>query len=58
MAIGDGDNDIEMFEKVGYRVAVANASDKLKEKANYVTLSNKENGVALILNELYTNLTN
>ncbi len=58
MAIGDGDNDIEMFEKVGYKVAVANASDKLKEKANYVTLSNKENGVALILNELYTNLTN
>ena len=56
MAIGDADNDVEMFEKVGYRVAVANASDKLKEVANYLTLSNKQNGVEIILNELYSNL--
>lgn len=56
MAIGDADNDIDMLEKVGYRVAVANATDKLKEVANYLTLSNKQNGVETILNELYSNL--
>jgi Cof subfamily protein (haloacid dehalogenase superfamily) len=56
MAIGDSDNDIEMLEKAGYKVAVANASEKLKEVANLLTLSNKENGVAIILSELYSKL--
>ena len=54
MAIGDSDNDIPMLKKAGYKVAVANASDNLKAEANMITLSNKQNGVATILNELYT----
>ena len=57
MAIGDSTNDIEMLDAVGYKVAVANASDDLKEKANIITLSNKQNGVATILNELYNQKT-
>lgn len=56
MAIGDSDNDLEMLEKAGYKVAVANASDKLKEVANYLTLSNKQNGVGIILAQLYSSL--
>ena len=57
MAIGDSTNDIEMLDAVGYKVAVVNASDDLKEKANIITLSNKQNGVATILNELYNQKT-
>ena len=53
MAIGDSTNDLEMLEAVGYKVAVENASDEVKAVANIVTLSNKQNGVATILNELY-----
>lgn len=53
MAIGDSENDIEMLESVGYKVAVNNASDELKKIADVVTLSNKENGVLVVLKELY-----
>ncbi len=56
MAIGDADNDIDMLKKVEYRVAVENATDKLKEVANIITLSNKQNGVEAILNKLYQSL--
>ncbi len=56
MAIGDSDNDIPMLKKVEYKVAVSNASDNLKKEANLITLSNKQNGVATILNELYIQL--
>ena len=57
MAIGDSTNDYDMLEKVGYKVAVSNASDDVKQIADIVTLSNKQNGVATILNELYNNKT-
>ena len=57
MAIGDSTNDLEMLEAVGYKVAVSNASDDVKEIANIITLSNKQNGVATILNELYNQKT-
>lgn len=56
MAIGDSSNDIEMFKEVGYKVAVASASDDLKSIADTVTLSSHENGVYIILNELYSKL--
>jgi hydroxymethylpyrimidine pyrophosphatase-like HAD family hydrolase len=35
-----------MFEACGTKVAMANGSDEVKEKADYVTLSNEESGVA------------
>lgn len=35
--IGDGENDLDAFEVVGYRVAVAQAPESLKEKADYIT---------------------
>lgn len=58
MAIGDSTNDLEMLEAVGYKVVVSNASDDVKKIANIVTLSNKQNGVATILNELYNQKSN
>ncbi len=46
MACGDGMNDYDMLEKVGFGVAMANGNPKLKEIAAYVTVSNEEDGVA------------
>lgn len=52
IAIGNDKNDISMFEIAGLSVAVANASDDIKSKVNYVTLSNDEDGVAAFLETL------
>ena len=52
IAIGDDINDLSMFEQVGYKVAVNNAIDIVKEKADEVTLSNDEDGVAVFLDKM------
>ena len=49
IAFGDGDNDIEMFDVVGYAVAMGNGSEKAKAASDKVTETCKENG---IVNEL------
>lgn len=46
MAIGDGNNDLEMLQFAGLAVAMANANDTVKKKADYITGSNEESGVA------------
>ena len=46
MACGDGSNDIEMIREAGFGVAMSNAIDEVKAAADYVTLSNDEDGVA------------
>ena len=46
MAIGDGENDIEMLDFAGLGIAMENASDFVKEFANDVTTSNNQDGVA------------
>ncbi|WP_175058982.1 phosphoglycolate phosphatase [Thermococcus sp. 2319x1] len=35
--IGDGENDLDAFRVVGYRVAVAQAPESVKKEADYVT---------------------
>lgn len=51
MAFGDNVNDIEMIEEAGMGVAVENAVDELKKVANFITLSNNEDGVAYAINK-------
>lgn len=46
MAIGDGNNDIEMFEYANYSVAMKNATELAKKAAKYETDSNENDGVA------------
>ncbi|KAG6547972.1 hypothetical protein Mapa_010794 [Marchantia paleacea] len=46
MAIGDGENDIEMLELAGWGVAMANGSKRTKEVADAQTSSNDEDGAA------------
>lgn len=46
MACGDGMNDYDMIERVGFGVVMANGNPRLKEIADYITESNEEDGVA------------
>ncbi len=48
---GDGYNDVSMIETAGLGVAMANAVPIVKEKANYITRSNDEDGVLHVINE-------
>lgn len=49
IAIGDGYNDLSMIEYAGLGVAMENSPDAVKEKADYITLSNDEDGVAHVI---------
>lgn len=49
IAIGDGFNDKSMIEFAGLGVAMANAQDVVKQAADYITLSNEEDGVAAVV---------
>ena len=49
MAIGDSENDLDMLKAAGFSVAMANAGQEVKDAANYVTLSNDEDGVAAVV---------
>lgn len=46
MACGDSINDLEMLEMAALSVAMANADEKVKQAASFVTDSNNEDGVA------------
>ena len=52
MSIGDSENDIYMFRECGYKVAMNNAIDKLKEKADFITLDFDKDGVAYAIKNL------
>jgi Cof subfamily protein (haloacid dehalogenase superfamily) len=49
VAFGDGSNDFELLESVGYGIAMGNASEALKEKARFVTKDLHENGIAFAI---------
>ncbi|MGA5263672.1 HAD family hydrolase [Streptomyces griseoincarnatus] len=52
VAFGDMPNDIPMFRWAGHGVAMANAHPELKAVADEVTLSNEDDGVAVVLERL------
>ena len=45
-AIGDGGNDVAMFERSGLSIAMGNASPEVQQAADFVTDSNSEDGFA------------
>ncbi len=53
IAFGDEDNDLEMIDYAGVGVAMGNAIDELKQIANYVTLTNEEDGVRTFLESYF-----
>lgn len=51
ISIGDSENDLSMIEYAGLGIAMANSSDMVKEKADYITDSNDQEGVANAINK-------
>ena len=49
IAIGDGFNDLSMIQYAGLGVAMANAQEVVRQAADYITLSNEEDGVAAVV---------
>ena len=58
MAIGDGNNDIEMFEYTNYSVAMENGTELAKKAAKYQTDSNENDGVAKAIRKYALNNSN
>ena len=52
MGFGDGENDITRLRMAGIGVAMGNACDTAKKAADYVTLTNDEDGVAAAIEKL------
>ena len=49
VAFGDGENDLQLLEWAGFGVAVANANELLKARADWICRSASEEGVAQVL---------
>lgn len=54
IAVGDGYNDLSMIQFAGVGVAMANAQEPVKEIADYITLSNDEDGVAAVVERYFS----
>ena len=52
VAVGDAENDVELFECCGYRVAVANAIPDLQQRADWITSQPCGAGVAELVERL------
>ena len=52
IAFGDGENDLELLDWAGFGIAVENADDRLKGRADWICPSAEEEGVAQVLEAL------
>lgn len=55
ICIGDNENDLSMIEYAGLGVAMGNAEDFVKEKADYITDTNLNAGVAKVIDRFVLN---
>ena len=55
IVIGDGGNDLPMFECGGFKIAMGNADEIIKEKADYITDTNNNDGVAKAIKKIIFN---
>lgn len=53
MAFGDGMNDLEMFDLVGYAVAMGDAKQELIARADFVTGTIEEHGIQAVLEQFH-----
>lgn len=53
MAFGDGMNDLEMFDLVGYAVAMGDSQPALIERADFVTGTIEERGIQSVLEQFH-----
>lgn len=52
MAFGDGENDVEMLAWAGVGVAMGNASERVRGRADVIAPDNDSDGVAVIIEKL------
>ena len=52
LAIGDHDNDVSMIGAAGVGIAMGNASEAARKKADFITADNNHNGVAVVLKQV------
>ncbi|MBR2027926.1 MAG: HAD family phosphatase [Oscillospiraceae bacterium] len=55
VSFGDAQNDISMIKAAGTGIAMSNACDEIKAVADFITLSNDEDGVAYGINKFCLN---
>lgn len=53
IAFGDGQNDCTMLDYAGRSIAMGNAVEELKDVAGEVTLTNEEDGIAVVLEKIF-----
>ena len=51
IACGDGYNDLTMIETAGLGVAMENAQPLVREKADFITKSNDDDGVLYVIDQ-------
>ena len=54
ICVGDSYNDLPMLRFAGMGIAMGNAQSEVKETADFVTLSNDEDGVACVIKKFMT----
>lgn len=52
IGFGDAENDLPLFEMVGYRVAMSNGAQKLKDAADFIAENDDEDGLAKAIETL------
>lgn len=52
VGVGDGHNDLHLFNAVGHKVAMGNAVDEMKQSADVVIGSVQDDGLAKYFEEL------
>ncbi|WP_026882915.1 Cof-type HAD-IIB family hydrolase [Clostridium akagii] len=58
ITIGDSQNDLSMIEYAGLGIAMGNGTELVKSKANYITDTNDNDGVAKAINKFILNNLN
>lgn len=53
VAIGDDDSDLEMIVNAGVGVAMGNAEEEIKRRANWIARTNDDEGVAYTVREVF-----
>lgn len=56
IAAGDSGNDIPLFEAAGYKIAMGNGSDELKQKADIIAPNAEDDGLAGVLEQIFKEL--
>lgn len=55
MVVGDGGNDIPLFELAGLRVAMGNGEEKLRQKADWIAPDVEHDGLAVAIDKFILN---